>query len=102
MPKSIRLSTRAERDLGEIHAFISREAAPAVARGYLARILNYLEGFDVFPERGALRDDIRPGLRIFGFERRVSVAFIVEEDDIVILRILYAGRQFEGENDHPK
>jgi len=39
---------------------------------------------------------IRPGLRIVGFERRVSVAFVVEEDEVVILRLLYAGRQFES------
>lgn len=45
-----------------------------------------------FPERGTIRSDIRPGMRVIGFERRVSVAFVIEGNDVVILRILYAGR----------
>jgi toxin ParE1/3/4 len=46
-------------------------------------------------ERGRRRDDIRPGLRIIGFERRVTVAFAVEEERVVILRIFYGGRDWE-------
>jgi len=45
-------------------------------------------------ERGAARDDIRPGLRLLAFERRVSIAFLIEGERVVILRILNAGRQF--------
>jgi hypothetical protein len=36
---------------------------------------------------------------IVGFERRVSLAFVLGPTQVVILRVLYAGRQFEtGEN----
>jgi plasmid stabilization system protein ParE len=42
-----------------------------------------------------MRDEIRPGLRMIGFERRVTVAFLVDGEDVVILRILYASRQFD-------
>jgi toxin ParE1/3/4 len=45
-----------------------------------------------FCERGTKRDDIRPGLRITGFERRITIAFHVETTTIVIDRVLYAGR----------
>ena len=45
-----------------------------------------------FPERGRQRDDLRPGLRIVGFERRVSIAFHVSPDTLVIDRIFYGGR----------
>jgi plasmid stabilization system protein ParE len=38
---------------------------------------------------------VREGLRIVGFERRVSVAFVVEDSEVIILRILYAGQEFE-------
>jgi toxin ParE1/3/4 len=41
------------------------------------------------------RDDVRPGLRVVGFERRVTVAFQVAGDNLTILRILYAGRDLE-------
>jgi len=48
-----------------------------------------------FPQRGTARDDIRSGLRTVGFERRVTIAFTVKGEDIVILRILYAGRSLD-------
>lgn len=45
-------------------------------------------------ERGSLRDDIRPNLRVIGFERRISVAFVVEGDRVVVLRLFYGGRDW--------
>jgi toxin ParE1/3/4 len=95
MTHSVRLTEKAEADLQGMFVFISAHASAAVARGYINRLLKYLEGFSTFPERGSLRPDIRPGLRIIGFERRISVAFVVEENEVVILRLLYAGRQFD-------
>jgi toxin ParE1/3/4 len=50
-----------------------------------------------FPERGIVRDDLLPGLRIIGFERRASIAFIVEAETVRILRIFYSGRDFPRE-----
>ena len=53
--------------------------------------------------RGSSREDLFPGLRIIGFERRVTIAFTVTQDAVVILRLLYAGRSvdaaFEDEPD---
>jgi toxin ParE1/3/4 len=46
----------------------------------------------VFPKRGARRDDLRPGLRILGFERRAAIALQATAETVVILRILYGGR----------
>ncbi len=47
-------------------------------------------------ERGTLRDDIRPGLRTVGFERRMTIAFHVESKRVVIDRVLYAGRDIRA------
>jgi toxin ParE1/3/4 len=47
-------------------------------------------------ERGMKRDDIRPGLRIIGFERRVAIAFTFDEEHVRIGRILYGGRDYEA------
>ena len=49
-------------------------------------------GLDLASERGTLRNDVREGLRIVGFERRGVVAFTVEEDRVMILRF-FSGRQ---------
>ena len=89
----IRLTDEAEADLQGIYDFISTNASPRTARDYINRILGFLAGFDVFPGRGTTHNNIRDGLRIIGFERRVSIAFVVEADEVVILRLLYAGRQ---------
>ncbi|PDT11327.1 type II toxin-antitoxin system RelE/ParE family toxin [Rhizobium sp. M1] len=94
----IRLTDEAELDLARIYGFVRRKSASAaVARDYVARIRTFVGGFEMYPERGSLRDHVRPGLRIVGFERRVSVAFVVEPTEVVIIRILYAGQRFESE-----
>ena len=91
----VRLDKDAQDDLKSIFHFIRDNGATAsTARGYINRILDYLDRFEVFPERGNQRDDIRPGLRIVGFERRISIAFVVQKEEVIVLRILYAGRQF--------
>jgi plasmid stabilization system protein ParE len=45
--------------------------------------------------RGARRNDIRPGLRVFGFRRRVSIAFEVTDNVVTVLGIFYGGQNFE-------
>ncbi|MDR9780471.1 type II toxin-antitoxin system RelE/ParE family toxin [Rhizobium redzepovicii] len=92
----IRLTDQAELDLAQIYSFVRRKSASSVvARNYVTRIKIFVSGFETYPERRTIREDLRPGLRIVGFERRVSVAFIVETAEVVVLRILYAGQQFE-------
>jgi plasmid stabilization system protein ParE len=93
----VRLSDDAKADLAEIYRFVRHKSASSiVARNYTRRIRIFLDGFETLPERGIIRDHVRPGLRIVGFERRISVAFLVENEEVVILRVLYAGRQFES------
>ena len=52
-------------------------------------------GLGTMPNRGTERSDLRPGLRIMGFRRRVTIAFRVKGDSVSILRILYGGRNVE-------
>lgn len=74
----------------------SRGGDPTVAINYLRRIRSYCEGFADFPERGARRDDIRPGLRIIGFERRAAIAFMFDDEKVIIGRVFYGGRDYEA------
>ncbi len=41
------------------------------------------------------RDDIRPGLRLGHFERRVVIAYLVTPDLVRIGRIFYGGQNYE-------
>lgn len=88
-------SPEARDDLFAIYDWIARAAHPDTALSYIARIETYCLGFSVASERGHLQDDIRPGLRIVGFERRVTIAFTVEDARVVILRLFYSGRNWE-------
>ena len=56
------------------------------------RIIAYCVGLAGFPERGWRRDDLRPGLRVIGFGRRVAIAFHVSGRMVIIDRILYGGQ----------
>jgi hypothetical protein len=49
----------------------------------------------MFPGRGIRPVELRPGLRILGFERRAVIAFQVAAETVTILRILYGGRDLE-------
>jgi len=88
------LSPEAEDDLAGIYDWISERTSPEVAFAYIARIEAHLRTFDTAPMRGTARDDVRPGLRISGFERRVTVAFSVAGSEVVILRLFYGGQNW--------
>lgn len=79
-------------DLKSLYLFIAERSGDDRAMAYIERIETYCRGFTDFPERGTRRDDLFSGLRIAGFERRVTLAFLVEADKVVFLRILYGGR----------
>jgi plasmid stabilization system protein ParE len=81
MARRVFFRPAAERDLTALYAYIrDANGGPEVAIGYVRRIRSFCEGLEPFPERGVARDDIRPGLRLAHFERRVVVAFTVLSD----------------------
>jgi plasmid stabilization system protein ParE len=85
----------AQADLDGIFAWIAEQAGFEIARAYTARIERFCREMTPFPQRGTARDDIQRGLRTLGFERRATIAFTVIEKDVIILRILYAGRSLD-------
>ncbi len=92
---AVRLSPEAQTDLVLMHAsIVDRSGAPVTADRYIDRISGFISSLNVFPERGTVRNETRDGLRIIGFERSASVAFIVEDDEVVVLRILAKGQEF--------
>jgi toxin ParE1/3/4 len=79
-------------DILQLYDYITRRSNSERAIRFIERIVDYCESFSTFPERGARRDYLRPGLRTIGYRRRVTIAFHVAEKRVVIDRILYAGR----------
>jgi plasmid stabilization system protein ParE len=85
----------AEAHLLQIFDYIAAAASPEIAADYTEAIVRHCESLQTFPMRGAQRDDIRPGLRVVGFRRRVSIAFEIESHRVTILGIYYRGRRIE-------
>jgi toxin ParE1/3/4 len=86
---------RAEQDMFGLYQYIAEKSGLSVAGGYVERIEAACLALATFPERGTKRDDIRPGLRTIGFERRATIAFRVEKAEVVIIRVFYGGQDFE-------
>lgn len=77
------------------YATRSRGASDAaVANSFIQRLLDHIDSFQVAPNCGTLREDLRPGLRIVGWRRTVTIAFRVDEATatVTILAVLYRGR----------
>jgi toxin ParE1/3/4 len=92
----VEFAPEALEDLRRLYDWIADAASPAVALTYLTRIETFCRGMASSPERGHRRDNIRQGLRIVGFERRVTIAFTVSAERVTILRLFYGGRDWEG------
>jgi len=95
-PFELKLSPRAEDDLRSIYDWIAERSSPQTADRYIQRIETTYRALVEFPMRGTQHDDLLPGLRIIGVERRVTIAFRVVGNRVEILRILYGGRDVQA------
>lgn len=69
----VTFTPQARSDLLGIGDWIAERAGAEIALSYTARLEAYCEGFEFAGERGQRRDDLSPGLRVVGFERRVAI-----------------------------
>ena len=95
MAHKVSFSPEARADLINLYDFIAEQSGKARALAYIERIERWCLGLSTFPERGIKRDDLAAGLRILGFERRAVIAFSVSGNAVIILRILYGGRDID-------
>jgi toxin ParE1/3/4 len=87
---------QARRHLRSIYAFLAREASPDIAQRFIDGIVSHMARFSDFPNRGTLREDLRPGLRTTSWRRRVTITFSVEQNSVFVLGIFYGGQDFEA------
>ena len=87
---------KAKQDILDLYDYIADKGHPVEATKYIDRLERWCLSLGTFPERGIPRDDIRTGLRTVGFERRVLVCFQITGNAVVILRLLYGGRDISG------
>ncbi len=94
--RTVIYTQEAEDDLDSIYAYIGSEGSRSTALAFTERVDTFCQSLAHAAERGAQHSEIRAGLRRVGFERRVTVFFVVAEDHVSILRIFYAGRDWQA------
>lgn len=92
MTHEVVFAPEAQLDLLDLYDMVAEDGGGERALAYVERVQAVCLRLAVFPERGTRRDDVRPGLRVIGFERRVAIAFHVGAGRVTIDRVLYGGR----------
>jgi len=95
MSYRIVFTPEARDQLDRLHAYIAAVADVDTAARFTDGIIDHIATLHEFPKRGTARDDLRSGLRTLAWRRRVTIAFMVEEVDVVVVGIFYGGRDFE-------
>jgi len=92
----VRFADEALDDLERIFVQLLPDAGERIARDFVGRLEAACLNLATSPERGSLRDHVRPGLRIIGYRRQASIAFVVTEAEVLILRVFRRGANTEA------
>jgi toxin ParE1/3/4 len=94
MQRKLVLTVEAEQNLDQIYSYIYEQSQSYfVAEKYVTSILDFIRKLEVFPFLGTIRDEIKQNLRTVGFKKRVTVAFMITDEEIIIYGIFYGGQQ---------
>jgi len=93
MNYQVTFAHEASNHLAAIRDYIAVAADPVTAERYVDAIIDHCLDLEMFPHRGARRDDLRPGLRTVNFRKRVTIAFAVDDvaNRVTILGVFYGG-----------
>lgn len=94
MPRSVRYSEAARRDLQSLVDWIVEQAGVEIALSYVDRIEAHCERLAEFPRRGRLRRR-SPPVRSIPFRRNATILYRIGRTEILILRVLHSGRDVE-------
>jgi toxin ParE1/3/4 len=86
----------AERRLGAIETYIAEHSSPAIAERFVASIVQRALKLEIFPFRGTPRYDLLDGLRTIVHRRRVTIAYVVDGDEVAVTDFLYGGEDLAG------
>ena len=98
MRYSVGFAPEAADQLVALRRYLAQVATDDVAASYVERIVSHCEGFAEFPHRGRLRDDLRPGLRVASYRKRIVIAFAVDDHvkRVSILGVFYGGQDYDS------
>lgn len=93
--REVIFAPEARYDLLDIETWLLTVTSMRTAAGFIQRVIDACEALEIASERRHGRDDLKSGMRIIGFERRLTIAFAVRPDRVEILRIFRRGRDWE-------
>lgn len=97
MTRQVTYTLQADQQLFDLFEWIvATSGYEDQAEHYVSAILDFCDDLASFPFIGVARNDLMPGLRVVGFRRRVTVAYVVTEEIVEILGIYYGGRDYES------
>lgn len=93
----VEYSDTASEQIEALYLHLAHEANPDIAHRYVGGLVDFCDSFELFPDRGNKRDDIRPGLRVTNYRKRTVVAFAVDHEAQVvqILEVYHGGQDYE-------
>ena len=77
--------------MAKIWLAIAADASDDVATKFLAAIERHFEPLRTFPNTGALRDHLLPGLRVV-FHQRYAIYYQPHSNAVVIVRVVHSAR----------
>lgn len=87
----------AQADLRAIFAYVlEKSGSTNTALNYVRRIQRRCEEIGTAPLACIERPDIRPGIRMAVFERRIVILYVVQSETIRITNILSGSRDYEA------
>lgn len=93
-PYPVVLTAEALDDLIRLYDWIAERSGPDTAGRFVEDLEGSCRNLGRIPEAGRKRDDIRQGLRITNFRKRVTIAYALVDKRVEILRLFYAGRDW--------
>lgn len=84
----------AQRLRGIYDLIAERSGSDASALAFVERIEAYVLGFDI-AQRGTARESLGRGMRVIGFEKRVTIIARYGAREVEIVRVYYGGQDWE-------
>ena len=91
---TVTYSAGASEDIEDLGFYIASEASAEISIRYVRSLLRECNSLALAPFRGTKRPELRPNMRIIGFQRAVTILFRIEKAKhlVVILGTAYRGR----------
>ena len=99
MPFRVVYTPAAARHITEILSFVAEESSLQTAERFVIGLVQQCDSLATLPMRGAPVRPRQSGVRMLVYRSRVSIAYAIEGDDVLILGLHYAGRNWRRGTD---